>query len=49
MIAQAGARAVRIVTAVVVAGLLWLGVEIAAGLTLHRPPQLVDAFPLFRW
>ena len=35
MIAQAGASAVRIVTAVVVAGLLWLGVEIAAGLTLQ--------------
>ena len=35
MIARAGASAVRIVTAVVVAGLLWLGVEVAAGLTLQ--------------
>jgi len=35
VIARAGASAVRIVTAVVVAGLLWLGVEIAAGLTLQ--------------
>ena len=35
MIARAGASAVRIVTAVVLAGLLWLGVEVAAGLTLQ--------------
>ena len=35
MIARAGASAVGIVTAVVIAGLLWLGVEVAAGLTLQ--------------